>query len=48
MLKEPLQGGQSKEDEVHGGESDEETSFGEIDNVCHQVELFNPSLTGTD
>ena len=44
MLKEPLEGGQSKEDEVHGGESDEETSFGEIDNVCHRVEISNAFL----
>ena len=44
MLQKPLKGGQSKEDEMDCGESEEEAAFGEIDNVCHQVEIFNAFL----
>ena len=47
MLQKPLKGGQSKEDEMDCGESEEEAAFGEIDNVCHQVEIFNAG-TETD
>ena len=44
MLQKPLKGRQSKEDEVHCGESEEEAAFGEIDNVCHRVEISNAFL----
>ena len=43
VLEKSLKGGQAKEDEVDDGEGEKETSFGEVDYVCHPV--FYVALT---